>query len=207
MPTSPPSTIRYGHLSIAYDDRVLCPRPWTVLQARWAAELVGSSGDGAILELCTGAGHIGLLAAALTGRPLVAVDLDPVACGWAQHNAEAAGLGSRVTVREASLSQALEPDEVFDVAIADPPWVTSDRVADYPEDPVLAIDGGVDGLALARQCVVACRGHLSSGASLLVQVKDSAQARRLMAEALEDGWEQGELRTGLRGVVQRLVHP
>ena len=56
----------FGHLPIAFDERVLRPRPWTVAQSRWAAELLHDRpAPSAVLELCAGAGHIGLLALAM----------------------------------------------------------------------------------------------------------------------------------------------
>ena len=39
-------SLRYAGLTIEYDERVLEPRPWTELQARWAAELAHDTGAG-----------------------------------------------------------------------------------------------------------------------------------------------------------------
>ena len=59
----------FGHLPVVFDARVLRPRPWTVAQSRWAAELMRTTPASAcVLELCAGAGHIGLLALALARR-------------------------------------------------------------------------------------------------------------------------------------------
>ena len=49
-------------LEISYDQRVLEPRPWTAAQSRWASSLFRVLPPGPVLELCAGAGHIGLLA-------------------------------------------------------------------------------------------------------------------------------------------------
>jgi len=81
---------RFDGLDTAYDDRVLEPRPWTVLQSAWAADLAAVVPDGPILELCSGAGHIGLAAAVRCGRDLVQIDANPVACLYAAANARAA---------------------------------------------------------------------------------------------------------------------
>lgn len=197
----------FGSLRIAWDERLLEPRVWTAMQSEWASELAAAAPDGALLELCTGAGHIGLLAAELSGRRLVAVDLDPTACSFARANAAAAGLGDRVEVRQGALESVVADDEVFALAIADPPWVTSAGVAMFPADPLLAIDGGADGLSVARACLDACLGHLGSGGSVLVQLGDQRQAGRLVDEARGTGWTAGGLRQGDGGVVQQLLHP
>jgi release factor glutamine methyltransferase len=180
--TTEANEMEFAHLTIQYDDRVLRPRPWTATQSRWAAELIRRAPDGPVLELCTGAGHIGLLAVALEPRPLVAVDLDPVACHYARTNAEASGLSSLVEVREAALEEALAPDERFAVVIADPPWVPRESVDRYPEDPTLAIDGGPDGLDLARSCLRVAARHLVPGGPVLLQVGDREQAEALAGE-------------------------
>jgi release factor glutamine methyltransferase len=196
-------------LTIEYDARVLTPRPWTALQSRWAAELTAEAPPGRLVELCSGAGHIGLAAAALSRRTITCVDADEVACQFTRLNAERAGMAGLVEVRHARLQEALRPDELFSLAIADPPWVPSGSVGRHPDDPTLAIDGGADGLVLARACVEACRGHLADRASLLLQLGDVEQATALTALAEADGWRAGGVRHGPpgRGLVLRLLHP
>src|SRR5213078_2899209 len=99
----------FGPLTVAFDGSVLRPRPWTVAQGEWAAELALSPAaraaptapPGSLLELCCGAGQIGLVAAVLSGRPLVQVDASETACRFARMNADAAGpdVAARVSVR------------------------------------------------------------------------------------------------------------
>ena len=171
----------FGPLTISYDDRVLTPRPWTVLQAEWARELLEDAPPGPVLELCCGAGQIGLLAVHGTGRRLVCVDVDPVACGYAAANARAAGRGDLVEVREVAVD-GLSPDEVFPVVVADPPWVRTDQVGCFPEDPLRAIDGGDDGLRVARECLAAIDRHLHADGSALLQLGALDEARALRDE-------------------------
>ena len=169
-------TARIGTLDIAYDDRVLRPRPWTAAHAAWAAEVLRDAPAGPVLELFCGAGHIGLLSVLGSDRRLVAVDLDPVACEYARSNAVAAGHAELVEVRNADLTDALRDDERFPVVVADPPWVPSGRTGDYPADPLTAIDGGPDGLALARRSLEIARRHLVPGGVMLLQLGSARQA-------------------------------
>jgi release factor glutamine methyltransferase len=186
--TSPaPESIRFGHLEIAYDARVLRPRPWTAGQSRWAAELLEEAPAGPLLELCAGAGHIGLLAVATTSRDLVCVDLDPVACDYARSNAAACGLADRVEVRNGDLGEVLRPEERFPVVLADPPYLRPDEMTDYPEDPRLAIDGGHDGLEVVRRCLDAVRDHLLPGGSALLQLRDGDQAQWIGSQVAGTG--------------------
>ena len=198
-------TLAFGELTIAFDDRVLRPRPWTVDQSRWAAELLSTTPEGPVLELCSGAGHIGLLGVLHSDRRLVCVDADPVACDFARHNAEAAGLSSRVEVRAARLEQALRPGEQFALVIADPPWVPGSETHVYPEDPLLAIDGGPDGLDVARACLEVTARHLAPGGAAVLQLGTLEQAARIEDELEDtDGLRVREVRSCERGVLIRL---
>jgi release factor glutamine methyltransferase len=205
MSTHLRESLRFGDVTIEYDDRVLRPRPWTELQSRWAAELLEVAAPGPVLELCCGAGHIGLQAVLGSRRHLVAVDLNPQACYFTRLNAEGAGMAHRVEVREGRLEAVIRQDEVFSLVVADPPWVRSTDIDRFPEDPRLAIDGGDDGLAVARACLTASAGHVVAGGSILLQLGDPDQADALARRAGRDGWDRGELRAGPGGVVLQLV--
>jgi release factor glutamine methyltransferase len=188
-------------LRIRYDERVLAPRAWTVLQSRWAASLLAGPPDGPVLELGAGAGQIGLAAVRGTGRRLICIDRDPVAAAYARANAEEAGLASSVEVRRAPMTHAVRPDELFALVIADPPWVTTDDTHRYPEDPMGAIDGGEDGLDVARACVEIAAGHLVPAGALLVQLGATGQVDDLREYAGELGLVYTEVRSGERGVL------
>ena len=181
-------TLVFGPISVAFDDAVLRPRPWTLLQAEWAAELAAAGlPDGAILELCAGAGHIGQAAAALTGRALVQVDVDAHACGLARENAVRNGLGDVVEVVCADLDGWSAPPHGagdasgrFPLVLADPPYLPSDEVPAWPDDPSLAVDGGGDeGLELPRRCLRAAARLLSPGGAVLLQAHGPAQVENL----------------------------
>lgn len=195
-------TVAFGPLHIAFDGRVLRPRSWTQAQSTWAAEIIGSAPAGQVLELCAGAGHIGLLAVLGSTRCLVCVDIDPVACEFARQNAEAAGLTSRVEVRQGAMDAVLREGERFAVVIADPPWVRRDDVERFPEDPLLAIDGGDDGMDVARTCVDVARRHLLPGGVLLIQLGTVEQVDAL--RELEDGLTITEVRWYDDGVLVRM---
>jgi release factor glutamine methyltransferase len=164
----------FGPVVIEADTSVLSPRQWTLAQSAWAAELARESSPGPILELCCGAGQIGLAAAQLTGRALVQIDRESRACAWARRNADRNGIAS--DIRNAPLEHALHDDECFAVVIADPPYLRTADVAQYPDDPPLAIDGGHDGLALVDTCLSVAARHTAAGAAMLLQVRGAEQA-------------------------------
>jgi len=197
--------VAFGHLTIRFDDRVLRPRDWTAEQSRWAADLIATAPPGPVLELCSGAGQIGLLAVALAPRPLVCVDVNPAASAYTRDNAAAAGLTHLLDVRTARLEEALTNDERFAVVIADPPWVPRADIGRFPEDPELAIDGGEDGLDVARACTSVAAAHLLPGGSALLQLGTVEQAAALAVGL--DLLHLVEVRTYDRGVLARFDRP
>jgi len=124
-------------------------------------------------------GQIGLLAIAGSDRSLVCVDANQVACEFARANAHAAGLAECVDVREGRLEECLGEDELFALVIADPPWVRREETGRFPEDPLLAIDGGDDGLDGARACLDVIEGHLLPGGAAVLQLGSEAQVEAL----------------------------
>lgn len=186
-PQSPPIQLcRFGPLDVEYDQRVLVPRPWSLVQSEWAAELADGGSVETMLELFAGAGHIGLAAAVLADVDLVQVERDPVAAGFARRNAARAGRTERVDVRVGSITDALRPNESFQLILADPPYLPSAEVCSWPDDPVCAIDGGPDGLHLVRLCLDVVQRHLGSAGCVLLQVAGPSQAeqvRQLLAAA------------------------
>ena len=197
-------SLDFGGLRITFDERVLRPRAWTLEQSLWAEQLLPELPDGPVLELCSGAGQIGLRGVHASARRLVCVDADPVAAAYAVTNARAAGLGDRLEMREGRLDEVLASSERFPLVIADPPWVPRAQTGRFPEDPLLAIDGGDDGLQVVRLCVRVIEAHLAPGGAALLQLGTPDQAALVAGLLTSPDVRAGELRTYSRGVVLRL---
>lgn len=168
-------TAYVGRMEIRWDPRILEPRPWTADQSRWAARLLTELPAGPVLELCCGAGHIGLLAVCGTRRGLVCVDIDPVATTYAEENALRNGV-TGVEVRTQTIEDAAADTQRYVLVLADPPWVPSAKTGRFPEDPVRAIDGGADGTDLALMCARTAASVLLPEGLLLLQVGTGEQA-------------------------------
>lgn len=198
----------FGGLEISFDTRVLRPREWTADQSLWAAELLADAEPGPVLEICAGAGHIGLLAVQGLDRHLVMVDLNPVACEFARINA--AATDSSVEIREGRMDEVLAADESFALIIADPPWVPSDQTSVFPEDPLIAIDGGPAGLDIVWTCLDVIGAHLRPGGSALLQLGNKSQVASVeqhLADAAAPDLEVVDVRVHKgRGVVARIQH-
>ncbi|MGJ9413759.1 methyltransferase [Aeromicrobium sp. CF4.19] len=194
----PLETMDFGPLRVVHDASVLTPRPWTLAQSEWARRLLDELPSGSVLELCAGVGHIGLAAVHGTGRALVLVDRDEHACELARVNAE--GADHPVEVRHGTAATVMADDERFALVIADPPWVPSAGTGQFREDPVWAIDGGPDGLDIARECVDVIGRHLLPDGHALLQLGTSEQA-----DALELDLDSADLAICRRAAFDRGV--
>lgn len=195
--------VQFGPIHVEYDDEVLEPRPWTIEQSRWAAALLDGLPGGPVLELCAGAGQIGLVAALETGRQLVQIDADDRACTHARRNAARAGVTS--DVRCGDLHDVLADRERFPLVLADPPYIPNDEVDRLPEDPRDAIDGGGDGLEVARTCIAVAAAHVVAGGLVLLQLGSPDQAEALGTTADEHDLAVVETRAvGTEGVLMLL---
>ena len=194
----------FAGLSMLTDEALLTPRDWTAAQSAWGAELLSQVPAGPVLELCAGAGHIGLAAVHASDRSLVAVDREEVAVARIRANAHALGMAARVETRCGAIAQSLGEPERFPLIIADPPWVPHAAVGRYPADPTGAIDGGPDGLTVARECVELIDRHLAAGGAALLQLGTRSQVTRL---DLPQTVVVAEVRDYQRGVVVCLRRP
>ncbi len=186
------ASVRYGPLTIGYDASVLSPRPWTQVQARWGSALLEDLPRGPVLELCSGAGHIGLLTVHGHDRRLVSVDSSAAACAWVRRNAHRHGIDA--DVRQDNMSHALDPEERFPLITADPPSVRHADLHRYPGYPESAIDGGPDGLTEARRCLRVIGQHLSATGEALLQLGSVDQVHQLTASLRLSGLAPAELR-------------
>jgi release factor glutamine methyltransferase len=157
---------------IAVEPGVFVPRRRTELLAELAVEFAA---PGAIaVELCCGAGAIGaVMTAAVEGLELYAGDIDPIAARCAQRNLPGA------YVYSGDLFDGL-PDAVrgrVEVLAANVPYVPSAAIATMPpeareHEPRRALDGGTDGLDLARRVAAAAPGWLAPGGHLLIETSE-----------------------------------
>ncbi|MGX7669238.1 putative protein N(5)-glutamine methyltransferase [Plantactinospora sp. DSM 117369] len=158
-------------LRVAVDPGVFVPRRRTELLVRRAAALARPGAT--VLDLACGSGAIGLAVAALVDDVvLYAVDIEPAAVRCARRNL--APLGGRVYAGD--LYQPLPPRlrGRIDVLVANVPYVPSEAVELLPpearlHEPLVALDGGLDGLDVLRRVAAGARDWLVPGGHLLLE--------------------------------------
>lgn len=141
-----------------------------------------------ILDIGTGSGCIAIaLARRLPETQVTAVDLSVEALALAQRNAELHG--AAVEFLQGSFFEPVAGRR-FDLIVSNPPYITSaDLLALQPEvrdhEPILALDGGPDGLTAYRAIVSQAAAHLEPNGWLLLEVGagQAADVAALLAQA------------------------
>jgi release factor glutamine methyltransferase len=171
-------------LRIAVKPGVFVPRRRTEFLVREAVTLA-EPGD-IIVDLCCGAGAIGAaLAAAVDRAEVYAVDIDPAAVRCARRNVPG-------QVYQGDLYEPLPGRLRGRVAIlaANVPYVPSGQVGLLPaearaHEPLVALDGGADGLDVLRRVAAGAPAWLAPGGYLLIEISER-QAPQAVA-AFADG--------------------
>ena len=88
------------------------------------AENLTVEADDVVLDMGTGCGILGILAAKKAGR-VVAVDVNPYAVHCAKINAKINQVAAKMDIRRGSLFEPLKKDEKFDLIIFNPPYLPS----------------------------------------------------------------------------------
>lgn len=127
-----------------------------------------------IVDIGTGTGCIILtLLAEIPNAIGVAVDYSRPALEIARENARRYGLSERVTFVQGDYVSALN-EGVADVLVTNPPYIPSADIANLSEsvksyDPILALDGGKDGLDPYKKIFISLKNNLRTNGRLFLE--------------------------------------
>lgn len=192
----------FRHLVVRVVPGVFIPRPETEVLAGLGIEFLAGPGDSpTAIDLCTGSGAVACsIAQERPGTSVWATDLSPLAVRTATENAERLGLAERVCVLGGDLFAPIAQTESAerllghtDLVISNPPYIPSADLPDLPEEvlgfePHLALDGGADGLDVARRIMDEARAWLRPGGMLAMELDEGCvqSAVKEMAKWYED---------------------
>ncbi len=163
----------YG-IRLAVNKNVLIPRPETEeLAERTIAEVSAMQSEGRkirVLDLCTGSGAIALAVALKSGAEVSASDVSEGALQVARANA----LNADANIKFIKSDMWTDIADEFDVIVSNPPYIPTEdiktldgRVKGF--EPLLALDGGDDGLRFYREIALGLDGHLAKDGALLLE--------------------------------------
>ena len=170
-------TKEFWGLSLQLSAATLVPRPDTETVVELALEMLRAEPDPKrrlrIADIGTGSGAI--LLALLSELPDafgVGTDISVTALRTASSNAARLGFASRAAFVACDYAAALS--EPFDLMVSNPPYIRSADIAGLAtevrdHDPIVALDGGADGLDAYRQLIPQAARRLAQGGVLVVE--------------------------------------
>jgi len=197
----------FWSLSLAVTPDVLVPRPETETVVEGALDFVVRSGlrmeKIRVLDIGTGSGA--LLLALLNELPAATgtgTDTSLVALQVARANAARFGLAGRCNFVVCDVASGVQGP--FDLVVSNPPYIARGEIASLaPEvreyDPMVALDGGDDGLAVYRAIAAQARQFLAAGGRLFVEI-GAGQEPSVRALFIDSGLTVGVARKDLTGI-------
>ena len=172
----------FWSIDFKVDRRVLIPRPETELLVEQSLSILSKTSFKrilSVLEIGTGSGAIAIaLAKEMKNIFLVATDISKGALALAMENAKSAGVQDQIEFVNGDLFGPFRPSrerKCFDLILSNPPYIIrpeigslAKEVRDY--EPIVALDGGEDGLEFYRRLISQAPFYLWEGGWLLLEI-------------------------------------
>ena len=173
---------------------MLSPRPESEVIVEQALSAFPEAMAFTVLDLGVGSGAI--LLAILAERPAakgLGVDISEEALANARENAANLDLNNRVVLLRSDWTAGLD-ENTFDLVVSNPPYIETAVIATLdPEvrehDPLLALDGGPDGLEAYRTLAPQILRVLKPGAPFFVEI--GADQKSAVEALFRDAGAQG----------------
>ncbi len=163
----------YG-LRLVLGPETLEPRPDSEVLVDLALELLGKNPPKNMLDLGTGTGALALaLLSIFPQATVIATDIASGALEVASQNAEICGYLGRFSALKSDWFENVSGK--FDLIVSNPPYIRSSVIPDLDvevknHDPLLALDGGPDGLQPYRLIAQKAKAFLNACGLVLVEI-------------------------------------
>lgn len=160
----------YG-LEFYVDEDVLTPRPESENLVELALSHIENEHYKSVLDLCCGSGCLGIAIAKNSNTIVDSADVS-----------EKALEVSKINMKKNNVSLNLIHSDMFDniknkydVIVSNPPYIASEEIDKLDKevkfhDPILALDGGVDGLVFYKQIHDNLINHLNDDGILIMEI-------------------------------------
>jgi len=195
-------------LTFAVTAETLDPRPDSETLIEAALDLLKGIPAPRLLDLGTGTGCLLLaLLHECPGASGIGADLSEGALAVAASNAAALGLDARAQFIESEWMASVEGR--FDLVISNPPYIPHGDIEGLDEevrlhDPMLALDGGADGLDAYRALAGLLPDHLTHGGQVVIEL-GTGQAAEVTTIFEAAGFGVSRVVSDLGGVPRALV--
>lgn len=161
-------------LNFYVDKNVLIPQPDTEILVEKAIEICNNHGnDIKILDLCTGSGAIGIsIAKNIKNAKVYATDIKNTVIDIAKQNAKQNNVDNIEFIVSDMFENIQEKD--FDIIVSNPPYIETDVIKTLPtevrNEPIIALDGGKDGLKFYKIILSEYKKYLKKDGYLLLEI-------------------------------------
>lgn len=164
-------------LNFYVDENVLIPQPDTEILVEEVIKYVNKYYKDTpikILDLCTGSGAIAIsLAKYLDCVEVVATDISSKAIQIAKLNAEKNSVRTKIKFVESDMFTNINKD-IFDIIVSNPPYIEKNIIPtlskEVQKEPILALDGGNDGLDFYRIIIDKAYKYLNNNGIVFVEI-------------------------------------
>ena len=169
---------------------VLIPRPETEELIEESLKQLKMRLPNSVLDLCTGSGCVAIsLAFLFHHAQITATDISQQALDTALINARNLNVAKRINFIKSDLFNNI--DKTFDFIISNPPYIPSDIIKTLsPEvlcEPMIALDGGKDGLDIIAKIADEASFYLNPKGLLALEI-GCGQAPKVVEFFKEDTW-------------------
>lgn len=175
----------YG-FDFTVNSNVLIPRFDTEVIVEKAIKIAKTYDKPRILDLCTGSGAIAISIKKHVDCIMVATDISSDAINLAKENATK--IDAEIEFRVGSLFRPVK-NETFDIIVSNPPYIQTLEIASLDKEvweyePILALDGGSDGMDFYRDIASNAPKYLNNGGYLILEV--GINQAEIVSEMLKD---------------------
>ena len=191
------------------DRRALIPRSETELLVEAVLKRLASLEPKTtrLLDVGTGSGILAItFALEQPELEVVAADISDDALALAQENAERLGVSQRIMFRRSDLLDQI--DGSFDWIVANLPYIPTADISGLQRevrfDPVLALDGGEDGLAIVRRLIESIPGKIAPDGVVALEL-GQGQAEALSNFLTRQNYRDVSIMKDYQGVERVLI--
>ena len=171
--------------------KVLTPRMETEILVEQVLNAQKNYKNSTILDVGTGSGAIAIALAKNCDAEITAVDVSKSALIVAENNAKKNGV--KIEFLHSNLFENLKRKRKFDIIVSNPPYIPSKDISSLDKnvrecDPILALDGGDDGLDYYRKISKDATSRLKSNGMIFYEV-GKGQAGAVRKILRENGFE------------------
>ena len=158
-------------IEIVLDHNVLIPQPDTEILVEEAIKIAKQYKKPKVLDLCTGSGAIAVsISKYVPEAEIIASDISIKALQIAKKNDKY----NKIKLIQSDLFNNI--NDKFDIIISNPPYIKTEEIPklskEVQNEPLIALDGGQDGLIFYRDIVKQAYKYLKDNGKLCLEIGD-----------------------------------